>query len=160
MKLLYLALSFFALFLLDFYLKSNISGIGEGSLGLPILFLFLFLGSLLFVWRANISRSIVIRRSFWVLLLFLVYLVFRIGVDKGSMDSLKAYTVATSGGVILFYGLGTLVAIIIGRHIENANLTRHYFKYFTIFLIAYIIVSYSFLLNIFFVQSSLYVGFI
>ena len=154
MKLLYLALSFSALLLLDFYLKSNISGIGEGSLGLPILFLFLSLVSLLFVWRASTVRSIVIRRSVWVLLLFLVYLVFRIGIDIGTMDSLKAFTVATSGGVILFYSLGTFVAIIIGRHRENANLTKHYFKGYAIFLIAYLIASYGFLLSIFFELGS------
>ena len=125
-----------------------------GSVGLPILYSFLFLGSLLFVWRVITIRSIVIRRSFCVLLFFLLYLVFRIVIDKGSIYYLKASTVATSGGVFLFYALGTLVAIIIERHIKNANYIRYYFRYFTIILITYIILSCGLLLNVFFELGS------
>lgn len=154
MKLLYLALSFSALLLLDFYLKSNVSGIGEGSLNLPFLGLFVVLCGILILWHSSTARSIVIRRSTWLLSLFLMYFIFRIGIDIGSMERLKAYTAGTTGGIILFYILGTFVAIITGRHIKNAERTKHYFKHFTICFIVYIIVSYGFLLNIFFELGS------
>lgn len=150
MKLLYLALSFLALILLDFYLKTNISGIGEQGINLPVLALFVVLAGVLFLWRATMAKSIVIRRSTWLLLLFLAYFIFRIGIDIGEMDRLKAYTLATSGGVILFYILGTLVAVIIGQHPKNAVQAKNYFKYFTLFFIGYLVISYGLLLSVFF----------
>jgi len=154
MKLLYLALSFFALFLLDFYLKSNISGIGEGSLNLPFLGLFVVLCGILILWHSTTARSIVIRRSTWLLSLFLLYFAFRIVVDIGSVEGLKAYTAGTTGGVILFYILGTLAAIITGKNLKNARCSKNYLKYFTICFIVYIIVSYGLLLKIFFELGS------
>lgn len=154
MKLLYLALSFFALILLDFYLKTNISGIGEQGINLPVLGLFVVLGGVLFLWRASTAQSIVIHCSTWFLLLFLAYFILRIGIDIGSIDRLKAYTLATSGGVILFYILGTLVAIVIGQHQKNAAQVKNYVKYFALFFIGYLMVSYWLLLSVFFELGS------
>ena len=101
MKLLYLALSFFTLIVLDFYLKSNISGIDRGSLNLPFLGLFVVFGSVLFLWRASTGQSILIRRSTLFLLLFFTYFIFRIVVDIEEMERLKAYTFGSTGGVVI-----------------------------------------------------------
>lgn len=150
MKLLYLSLSFLALFLLDFYLKSNISGVGAGSLNLPLLVLFVTLGGLLFLWRASMSLSILIRRSTFFLLCFIAYFVFRIGVDIGSIEQLKAYTFATTGGVVLFYTLGTIVSIILDQHRTYSLNTYNYSKYFTFFFLVYSTVTYFLLLNVLF----------
>ncbi|HPM48803.1 MAG: hypothetical protein V9G21_03460 [Methylotenera sp.] len=150
MKQLYLTLSFFALFFLDFYLKTNISGIGEKGVNLPALGLFIVLSGLLFLWRASSARSIVIRRSTFLLLLFLAYFIFRIGIDIGSIDRLKEYIVATTSGVLTFYILGLFVAIILGRNYKNSLQVKRYFKFFTLFFIGYLIISYTLLIDVFF----------
>lgn len=154
MKLLYLALSFFALIVLDFYLKTNISRIGMGSLNLSYLGLFVVLGCILFLWCASTGQSIVIFRSILFLLLFFAYFIFRIVVDIGEVDRLKAYIFETSGGIIFFYIIGTFVAIIIGQHENNAYKVKNFYKYFSLFFIGYLMMSGYLLLSIFFEMSS------
>jgi hypothetical protein len=154
MKLLYLALSFFTLIVLDFYLKSNISGIDRGSLNLPFLGLFVVFGSVLFLWRASTGQSILIRRSTLFLLLFFTYFIFRIVVDIEEMERLKAYTFGSTGGVVLFYIVGTFVAIVIGQHEKNAYEVKNYYNYFSLFFISYLMMSCYLLLSIFLEISS------
>jgi len=149
MKLLYLCLSFFSLFLLDFYLKSNISGINQGSLNLPVLVIFVALCGLFFLWRACISQSVMVRRSTWFLMLFLAYFVFRIVVDLGTTETLKGYTLGTSGGIILFYFLGAMVAVISSQNFSYSVKSHNYYRYFTILVLVYLIASLILLSNIY-----------
>jgi len=154
MKLLYLALSFFTLIVLDFYLKKNISEIDRGTLNLPFLGLFVVLGGVLFLCRASMGQSILIRRSTLFLLLFFAYFIFRIVVDIEEMKTLIAYTFGSTGGIVLFYIVGTFVAIVIGQHEKNAYEVKNYFKYFFLFFIGYLMMSCYSLLSIFFEMSS------
>ena len=154
MKLLYLALSFFALIILDFYLKTNIRGMGLGSLNLSYLVFFVVLSCVLFLWRASTGQSILVHRSTLFLLLFFAYFIFRIVVDIREMEMLKAFTVSTRGGIILFYIIGTLVAIVIGQHEKNTYEVKNYYKYFSLFFIGYLMMNCYLLLSIFFEMSS------
>ncbi|WP_299735198.1 hypothetical protein [uncultured Endozoicomonas sp.] len=150
MKLLYLGLSFCSLTLLDFYLKVNIRGIGEGSLNLQVLALFFVLGGGLVLWRAGLSRLILVRRSILLLACFFAYFTVRIGFDTGSVEEIKAYLIATTGGVFLFYLLGTMVSISIDQHQKYSLRSYDYFKFFAFFLLLYSCFTYTLLLSIFF----------
>lgn len=141
MKLLYLAMSFLSIFFLDIYLKINIVAIGSEGGGLQFLLIFIFLAFILFVWRLKTSRSVIIRPSMWFFYAFIYYFVFRIAMDWGSIDRLKAFTIATSSGLIFFYVVGALVSIILGRHTINAAVQQSYLKYYRIFMIIFIIYS-------------------
>jgi hypothetical protein len=146
MKILHHLLIFFALFLFDTYLKNNISGINKGSLSLLILLFFLVFAGIVFLWRIIGIKSILIRRSFFLLLLFFAYYAFRIGVDIGSIERLKAYTFSTSGGIILFYSLGFVVSVILG---DNFKHPKSQLKSYLFFVIIYFLFSYLSLLNVF-----------
>lgn len=150
MKFFYLAVSFFALFLLDFYLKANISGIGEEGVSINFLALFFILCGLLFLWRVSLSQTITIRHSTLYLLSFFAYFTFRIGVDTGSLDGLKGNTLSTTSGVVLFYIIGALASIILEGHFKNSRTIKKYFFYYTLFFIAYLIVSMLLLASVFF----------
>jgi hypothetical protein len=141
MRAIYLILSFATLFVFDFYLKANVVGIGEQGDYLNLLIIFIILGGLLFVWRASTSKSIIIHPSLFVLLAFLFYFNLRIIVDTGSLDKLRAYTVATSGGVILFYALGTIVSIIVNQHIKNSIKSKNYFTSYVYSFVIYLFLS-------------------
>ncbi len=130
-----------------------------GSLNLPYLGLFVVLGGVLFLWRASVwggvRQSILIRRSTLFLLLFFTYFIFRIVVDIDEIEKLKGNTFGTTGGIILFYIVGTLVAIVIGQHEKNAYKVKNYYKYFSLFFIGYLMMSCYLLLSIFFEMSSM-----
>jgi hypothetical protein len=100
------------------------------------------------------GQSILIRRSTLFLLLFFAYFIFRIAVDIGEMEKLKASTFGTTGGIILFYIVGTLVAIVIGQHEKNAYKVKNYYNYFFLFFISYLMMSCYLLLSIFLEMSS------
>ncbi|WP_415886965.1 hypothetical protein ACMXYO_02925 [Neptuniibacter sp. QD37_6] len=154
MKLFYLVLSFVALFLLDFFFKSNISVLGKGSSGLPVLGAFWGLAGVLLLWRMAVHRLIIVRQSVFILLLFWAYFVLRIGIDKGTVASLKASTIGTTGGVLLFYAIGAVLSIINGQHRVNAIRVGNYFNLFSFLFISYVAVSLYFLIEVFFELNS------
>ena len=146
-------LSFFALILLNFYLKINISGVEQGSYNLLFLNIFVLL-AILFLKRASTTKRILICCSKFFLFIFLAYFILRIVVDINKMNRLQALTLGTTGGLILFYILGVLVANIIGLHEKNTHEVKNYFIKFALFFIGYLMVNCVFLLNIFFEQSA------
>ena len=146
-------LSFFALILLNFFLKINISGVEQGSYNLLFLNIFVLL-AILFLKRASTTKRILICCSKFFLFIFLAYLILRIVVDINKMNRLQALTLGTTGGLILFYILGVLVANIIGLHEKNTHEVKNYFIKFALFFIGYLMVNCVFLLNIFFEQSA------
>jgi len=92
--------------LLMVYLSLNILNVGGAGTGLPLLagFVTLACGALLF----DIAR----RRSavhvhFFVFLLFVAWLTFRVVVDLQDAERLKQLTVATTSGVLVFFLIGT-----------------------------------------------------
>jgi hypothetical protein len=150
MKLVYLITSFSALLVMDIFLKVNILEIGGQGDFLFLLITFTALGGLLFLWRVSTSKSTIIRPSFLILLLFLFYFSLRIILDIGSLDALKAYIVATTGGVLLFYILGALVAIVFGRNIKYVLNSIRYHKIFVYLFIIYMIICLTLLLELLF----------
>lgn len=139
MRLVYLVVSFLALFFLDIYLKINIAAIGGEGEGVQLLSIFMLLAFALFIWRLITSKSVLIRPSVWLFCLFIYYFMFRVAVDTGSIDKLKAFTVATSSGVILYYVVGALISIILGRHAINVGVWRSYLKYYKLSMTFYVL---------------------
>jgi len=150
MKYLYLLLTLLLLIALDFYLKANISGINQGALHLPVLALVIFTGGLLALWRGMISGFVYIKHSTLWLMLFLTYFVFRIVIDIGTIEQLKALTIATTGGTVLFYTLGLLVAIAIGQSFVYGMRSKSYAKSLTWLFAFYLTLSFGFLVTVFF----------
>jgi len=144
-KYLYCISTFLLLVALDFYLKSNVIRINEGSTHLQILGWVFFIGGLLVIWRCLISSSVLIKRSTSLLVLFVVHFVFRVGIDTGSLEELKASMLATTGGIMLFYGLGFVVATSIGQSFTDGLHSRNHLKAVTWLFVFYIVLSSGFL---------------
>ena len=149
-KYIYLILGFIVLVLFDFYLKTNISGLNEGSESLSVLVLSVFIGCVLFAWKIISSSSLFVKRSTGFLVLFFAYFVLRIIIDIGSLEQLKSYTVATSGGVIFFYSMGLLISLLLNQLTLARNSTsQRYLKIFTGGAFVYLIFSFTTMFYVF-----------
>ena len=142
-RYIYLMLSFILLVSFDCYLKVNISGINEGSNGLSFLALSIFTGCILVVLKIMSSSAVFVKYSTSLLVLFFAYFTFRIVIDVGSLEQLKAYTLATSGGIIFFYAMGVLVSFSLNQLIRGDNpASQRYLKIFTVTIFLYLILSF------------------
>ncbi len=151
MKYLYLVLTLLFMILFDFYLKENIIETGgEGGVALPFLLVVIILGAVLSVWRAFTSPVLHIKHSTFFLVLFGAYLVFRLGVDTGSVGEIKAYVLGTTGGTLLFYTLGMMMAITIGQIFDYGAQSKSYRTFLALGFILYMAVSFGSLLTLFF----------
>ena len=90
---------------LTFYLFANLKNLTDGSIVLWVLVINIFFATFLII-NLLFSFKPYTKVSFLFLLLFFLYFIFRISLDFADLKILKAYTVATSGGIILFYFLG------------------------------------------------------
>lgn len=97
---------FLPLFFLNRYLHLNVEFIGEGNNSPWLLLVAISLFFVQALLSFFISKCIGIKSSTMFLMLFFWYLIYRVSIDTGDFLRLKALTVATSGGVILFYLLG------------------------------------------------------
>lgn len=98
----------FQVLLLLSYFTLNIVNVGEMGTALPLLIGFIILAGVelfLRLWRGYLS----IKLYFFVFLIFVVWLSFRVLIDLQDVERLKQVTVATTGGVLLFFLLGALV---------------------------------------------------
>ena len=103
------------------YLFTNIKLIGEGSPALSVLVFSVLLGGLI-VLEILLNQNVYIKKSFLVLILFFIYFIVNITLNRP--NDLKALLLATSGGIILFYILGSFVSInllYIKEKILNSN---------------------------------------
>ena len=115
------------------YLFTNIKLIGEGSPALVVLAFSVLLGGLLIVLELLLKQNIYIKKSFLVLILFFIYFILNSTLNRP--NDLKALLLATSGGIILFYILGSLVSInllYIKEKILNFNQFLNIFNFFYI----------------------------
>lgn len=113
------------------YLFTNIKLIDEGSTALTILAFLVLLGGFLIVLEIVLKQNIYIKKSFLFLILFFTY--FIVNVTLNRPNDLKALLLATSGGIILFYILGSLVSInllYIKEKILNSNQFLNIFNFF------------------------------
>ncbi len=112
------------------YLFTNIKFIGEGSPALSVLVFSVLLGGLI-VLEILLNQNVYIKKSFLVLILFFIYFIVNITLNRP--NDLKALLLATSGGIILFYILGSLVSInllYIKEKILNSNQFLNIFNFF------------------------------
>lgn len=113
------------------YLFTSIKLIGEGSSALTIFAFSVLLGGFLIVLEIVLKQNVYIKKSFLVLILFFIYFIVNITLNRP--NDLKALLLATSGGIILFYILGSLVSInllYIKEKILNSNQFLNIFNFF------------------------------
>jgi|GEM_PF-1544047 len=113
------------------YLFTNIKLIGEGSPALAILAFSVLLGGFLIVLEIVLKQNVYIKKSFLVLILFFTYFIVNITLNRP--NDLKALLLATSGGIVLFYILGSLVStnlLYIKEKILNSNQFLNIFNFF------------------------------
>lgn len=98
--------SFLQLILLFGYLGLNIQNVGEMGIALPLLAGFVGISGLL-VFNQLIRFTLVLRLHFFVFLLLISWIALRVIIDLGDMNHLKQLTVATTGGILLFFLIGS-----------------------------------------------------
>lgn len=98
-------LAFSQITILLVYLNANIVNVGEMGTALPVLVCYVVLSAFLvsLLW---LQKRLYIRLHFIVFLLLIVWISLRIVIDRGDMEYLKQITVATTGGMLLFYLAG------------------------------------------------------
>ncbi len=92
------------------YLNANIISVGEMGTALPLLAVYVGLSGIIFLalW---LQRGFYFRVNLFVFLLLIIWVATRIIFDLGNMEYLKQITVATTGGMLLFYLLGAFFGI-------------------------------------------------
>ncbi len=87
------------------YLNANIINVGEMGTALPLLFANIFVSALLMqsLW---LQKHFYVRVDLFIFLLLVVWVAFRVVVDLGDVGYLKQVTIATTGGMLLFYFVG------------------------------------------------------
>ncbi len=114
------------------YFTLNIVNVGEMGAALPLLVVFFILagGGLFFqLWRGYLA----IKFHFFVFLLFVAWLSFRVVVDSQDLERLKQLTVATTSGVIMFFLLGTFVRQALNKIVlDEVGLTKGLIFVFTL----------------------------
>lgn len=101
-----LFVSFLQLILLFGYLGLNIQNVGEMGIALPLLAGFVGISGLL-VFNQVIRLTLVLRLHLFVFWLLISWVSLRVIVDLGDMEHLKQLTVATTGGILLFFLIGS-----------------------------------------------------
>lgn len=126
------------------YLFTNIKLIGEGSSALAVLGFSVMIGIFMIVLEIVLKKSIYIKKSFLFLILFFIYFIVNITLNRP--NDLKALLLSTTGGIILFYILGSLVStnlLYIKEKLLNSN------KFLNMFNFLYIVFSIFFLFLLF-----------
>ncbi|WP_180074657.1 hypothetical protein [Acinetobacter sp. YH12116] len=101
-----LLINFAQIILIFGYLTLNIISVGEMGTGILLLAGFVGLaGGLLFV--QGIQNSISVYWHFFLFLMFIMWIVVRVIIDLQDLYYLKQITVATTGGILLFFLMGT-----------------------------------------------------
>lgn len=114
-----------------YYLFFNIANIGEDGVGLPILVGYTVLSSAIILFKYfRTGISIKLHLVFFLLLIF--WICIRFIVDYGNAIALKQFTIATTGGMLLFFILGLFLR-------ETLNMQRIDFRFkFIILGVAYL----------------------
>lgn len=111
-----LFVSFLQLILLFSYLGLNIQNVGEMGIALPLLAGFVGISGLL-VFNQVIRFTIALRLHLFVFLLLISWIALRVIIDLGDVEHLKQLTVATTGGILLFFLIGSFVR----QALDNLN---------------------------------------
>ncbi len=134
-----------------FYFYFNIINIGEEGQKIELLMFFVAITIVMFFLR-SFNEEVVIKIHLLLFLMLIIWISIRVLTDKDDLDFLKQITIATTGGMFLFYCLGVALSISFYRmlYIENAF---HPEWINIIILCAYMILSFS-VLTIFYENMS------
>jgi hypothetical protein len=129
------------------YFSNNIKLFNEGSVSLILLLSTSLIGICILFIEYRVNHLIMIRKSFFILVLFCAYLVTKIIIDIGELYTLKVFTISTTGGIILFYSLGTIISscfVICKYEIMKSEKYLHiYNSLFLVFLVLFLIVFFD-----------------
>jgi len=122
------------------YTMNNVKIMGKGSASIELLFI-LFISLFLNI-AINFKKigKVSIQKSFYVIVLFFLYLIINIVIDTQNTSILSSYTISTSGGIILFYVLGVYLIYLINILEYQLKFNIKFLKYFIfmfIFLLIY-----------------------
>src|SRR5690554_4945942 len=87
------------------YLNANIINAGEMGTALTLLAAYVLLSVLLF-FTLILQSKLYVRTHFFIFLFFIIWISMRVIIDIGDIGYLKQITIATTGGMLLFYLLG------------------------------------------------------
>lgn len=119
-----LFVSFFQLILLFGYLGLNIQNVGEMGIALPLLAGFVGVSGLL-VFNQVIRLTLVLRLHLFIFLLLISWIALRVIIDLGDMNHLKQLTVATTGGMLLFFMIGNFARQALDKLNQTASSRLH-----------------------------------
>ncbi len=100
------------------YLNENIVNVGEIGAALPLLAAYFGLSGIIFIFLW-FQKAIFFRLHFFVFLFFIAWIALRVAIDLGELEYLKAITIATTGGILLFYLAGAFFNMAYVRLQEN-----------------------------------------
>jgi hypothetical protein len=122
-------LSFLSLFILSWYFHLNIFSLTEGvGVRLELLLVAFVINFVNFVLRFLSRKPLVLYDSVIFFVLFYLYFFLRHGVDLAQVEHLKALTIGTSGGTLLFYFLGLSLSLNDQKNFQMSVLSYQYFK--------------------------------
>lgn len=128
-----LFISFLQLILLFGYLGLNIQNVGEMGIALPLLVGFIGISGLL-IFNQVLSFTLAVRVHFFVFLLLIGWVTLRVVIDLGDMEHLKQLTIATTGGMLLFFLLGSFARQALDK-LNQSILSRFYSKLLLLFFV-------------------------
>lgn len=129
------------------YLFTNIMFIGEGSLSLELLAFSVIIGAVLIILEMFSRQKIYIKKSFLFLVMFFTCYISNIILNRP--NDLKAMAIATTGGIILFYILGSLLSINFLYIKEKVLISNKLLNVFNFFYLIFSIIFIILLLNTF-----------
>jgi hypothetical protein len=102
------------------YLNANIVNVGEMGTALPVLAGYVGLSLLVFalLWQ---QRRLIVRMHLFLFFLLIAWIALRTILDLGDLEYLKRLTIATTGGMMLFYLVGSFLAVSYETLIKKAR---------------------------------------
>nr|QLL91153.1 O-antigen polymerase [Plesiomonas shigelloides] len=102
------------------YLNANIVNVGKMGVALHLLIAFVGFSILLFVmfWT---KKKLYFHIHFFLFLLLMCWVAFRVALDLSDLYYLKQLTVATTGGILLFYVIGALLGLTMHELVNLRN---------------------------------------
>lgn len=98
------------LILLLFYFIQNVISVGGFGTASSFLAVFLCL-SFTFVFAVNLRNYLYIKPHFMLFVIFILWVSLKVVIDTGDTYVLRQVTIATTGGILFFYMLGTFLGI-------------------------------------------------
>jgi hypothetical protein len=102
------------------YLFDNISKVGSAGTALPLLGTF-FVCAVLVSMCLSLKKILYVRIHLILFFLFIAWIAFRVIVDINDLERLKSITIATTGGIILFFLVGAFVSLILRQTLVKSR---------------------------------------